>query len=272
MSGCWKFTGLLLMGVLCLSPAGRADTPKPPRHVHKATKKELPPLPSGPSGPVQQVPLDSVAPVPPQVTYENEQLTIVAPNSTLADILRAVRKRTAAEIEIPTGATERVVTNLGPGPAREIVSELLNGSRFNYVLLGSAQDANRLTRVVLVAKTGPDNVPASGQPAPQPNQNADGAPAEDAPPAETADETTPAPDDNAAAEPPAQDDQNAQQPGAKTPQQLLQEMQQRQLMMQQQQNGQPNQPGQFTGYPPAGPHPATPPDQNQEQQDQPQNQ
>ena len=73
----------------------------------KVQKPQLPPLPSGPTGPVQQVPLDSMAPVPPQVSYQNSQLTINAPNSTLGDILRAVRKQTGAEIEIPPAKRAR---------------------------------------------------------------------------------------------------------------------------------------------------------------------
>src|SRR5262249_51126195 len=104
------------------------------------------------------------AAVPPQVTFQNNQLTIVAPNSTLAEILRAVKKQTGAEIDVPA-APERVVTKLGPGPAREIMAQLLNGSRFNYVLLGAPGDQNGLTRVVLVAKTGaPDITPNNPQP------------------------------------------------------------------------------------------------------------
>ena len=89
----------------------------------------------------------------PQVSYQDGLLTIVAPNSTLGDILRGVRKHTSADIEIPATASERVVTRLGPGPAREVMAELLNGSHFNYILLGSPEDANALVRVVLVAKT-----------------------------------------------------------------------------------------------------------------------
>src|SRR5271168_3921183 len=161
--GCgWKFTGLVVAGLLCLPIAGRADTPtttQTPHRAHKAAKKPPlppPPLPSGTQGPVPQVPLDAIAPVAPQVTYEAGLLTIVAPNSTLGDILRSVRKHTAAEIEIPATANERVVTRLGPAPARDVMAELLNGSRFNYILLGSPQDANALVRVVLVAKTRPD--------------------------------------------------------------------------------------------------------------------
>ena len=39
------------------------------------------------------------------------------------------------------------------------MAELLNGSRFNYVLLGSPADSAVLTRVVLVAKTGHRTMP-----------------------------------------------------------------------------------------------------------------
>src|SRR5580658_3466299 len=162
MSAGWrnKAAGVMVLcaAILCPGIANSTDTASSQSH-HKAKKPPapLPDLPSGPTGPVPAIPLDSMAPVPPQVSFQNEQLTIVAPNSTLGDILRAVRKQTGAEIEIPA-APERVVTHLGPGSAREVMADLLNGSRFNYVLLGSPADNNVLTRVVLVAKTGqPDN-------------------------------------------------------------------------------------------------------------------
>ncbi len=156
--------GVFVLCVAVLCPGTVRPANAEPAHGQRKAKKPLPPpaLPSGPTGPVQQMPLDSIAPVQPQVNYQNSQLTIIAPNSTLADILRAVRKQTGAEIEIPS-APERVVTHLGPGPAREVVAELLNGSRFNYVLLGSPGNEAQLTRVVLVAKTGSDTVgPATG--------------------------------------------------------------------------------------------------------------
>jgi hypothetical protein len=221
----------------------------------KAKKPQLPPLPSGPLGPVPQVPLDSTPAVAPHVSYTGGQLTIIAPNSTLGDILRAVRKQTSAEMDVPASANERVVTQLGPGPAREVVAELLNGSRFNYVLLGSPADASALTRVVLVAKTGSDvpktadqaQPPVAGMaPGPGNSQPEVAEAVPDAPeeaPEENADENT---DQNAEAEQ-QQPGPPPDQPGIKTPQQMLQEMQQRQLQMQQQQQpGQPPVPG---GYP-----------------------
>jgi len=236
-----KFAGI---AVLCLGSLGtlHADS----AHTRKPKKPVLPPpLPSGPTGPVQQIPLDSIAPVPPQVTFQNGQLTIVAPNSTLGDILKAVRKQTGADIEVPA-ANERVVTHLGPGPVREVMSDLLNGSRFNYVLLGSAEDSSLLTRVVLVAKS-----PDTGSTAvnmqvsqPQPGTMQAGNVPPQPPPEEAAEAVDADATDDSVEEsgdqPAAEADQPAapDQPGVKTPQQLLQEMQQRQLQ-QQQQSGQP---------------------------------
>jgi hypothetical protein len=235
----------------------------------KAKKPAVPPLPSGPQGPVPHVPLDSIPAVAPQVIYQSGQLSILAPNSSLGDILRAIRKQTAAEIEIPANANERVVTNLGPGPARDVVAELLNGSRFNYVLLGSPSDASRLTRVVLVAKTGPDAIGANGQPAQPagvneagitqvgnmaPLQQDAGTAAADAPEAEAAEENADDSNTDQSAEVEQQQVAPPEPPGGiKTPQQMLQEMQQRQLQMQQQQQAIPGQPIPGVPLPPQRP-------------------
>jgi hypothetical protein len=253
-----KLTGLLLAGTLCLPVAGRADTQSTHKTHLKAKKQEPPPpLPSGTQGPVPQVPLDAIPAIAPQVSYEDGLLTIVAPNSTLGDILRGVRKHTSADIEIPPTASERVVTRLGPGPAREVLSELLNGSRFNYILLGSPEDANALVRVVLVAKV---VEPPAGTAAPgaAPNPAVTNAPSEAAaeePPDEPVEEQV---DQGAVEAEQAAGQQQPDQPPVKTPQQMLQEMQQRQLQMQQQQQsgqaGQGVQPGPYP-MPPGIPRP-----------------
>ena len=62
--------------------------------------------------------------VPPKVSFSGGMLTIVAENSTLSDILRAVKAQTGAAVEIPPNATERVVTHLGPGAPRDVLSSL----------------------------------------------------------------------------------------------------------------------------------------------------
>ncbi len=222
---------------------------------------------------------------PPEVQFHQGWLTIRASNSTLGDILRAVRKETGASVDLPGNATERVVGQFGPGPARDVLASLLNGSHFNYVLLGSAENPAALDRVILTSRSGANDQSlqtASASPQNQPNR-ADDGPAGSLPPAIRAanaraiaaraamipqpadtedmssDDSAPDPPDNADANEqgtPGQADVQPQQPNpfappgaVKTPEQLLQELQQRQQQMQQQmqQQGVPNAPG----YPPA---------------------
>jgi len=264
----WRKIGTALIlgsALLCAGIPAAASSGPSQRKTATAKKKKQPepePLPSGPTGqPLRAVPLDSIAAVPPQVTFENNQLTISAPNSTLADILRAVRKLTGADIDIPS-APERVVTHLGPGPARDVIADLLNGSRFNYVLLGSPSDASALTKVVLVAKTGPQDIsPNPAPPTPnsafagQPNNAPEPEAVPEANEADANDDSANA-DENADQQPAEAEQQQQQQPaeqtpGVKTPQQMLQEMQQRQMQMQQQ--GQPPVPGSGSGMQPHPP-------------------
>jgi hypothetical protein len=254
-----KVASLVAAGVFCLplalkadtKPATDADAQTTPHHAHKAKKTLPPPLPSGPRGPVPQVPLDAMPAVAPEVTFQNGLLTIVAPNSTLGDILRGVKKETSADIDVPATANERVAVRLGPAPPREVMAALLNGSHFNYILLGSPDNTSTLARVVLVAKTGPDNpeTPAVANATPPP---VTAKAADDVAAADTVDEAA----DQAATE---ADETPPDEPGVKTPQQMLQEMQQRQLQMQQQQQQQQNQNSEQNQNTDGQPAPAYPP-------------
>jgi hypothetical protein len=218
---------------------------------------------------------------PPQVSFQGGQLTIAAQNSTLGDILKAVRAQTGATVDFPGNASERVVGNFGPAPARDVLASLLNGSHFNYLLLGSPTDPTALDRVILMAKSGGSVV--SNEPPSQPeppvvaNQNVFARPMPAAAPApgsntvvvegqdaqdDSADDSADATDDTDADDQTDQtdqaDDQQAgdnQQPDAqqdvKTPEQLLQQLQQRQQQLQQQLQQQGIQPGQ-PGFPNPG--------------------
>ena len=197
---------------------------------------------------------------PPQVAFSNDTLTINANNATLGDILRAVHRQTGAAVDMPGNATDRVVGRFGPGPVRDVMTSLLNGSHFNYVLLGSQTNPNGLERIVLISKssamdqTQPSNPAAQNQPAmgmPQP------AEAPETSPDDAADATMPEAnepvDDQANQVPPSEDQQQQPQQqnpfgqgAVKTPEQLLQELQQRQQQMQQQQ-----QQGNPQGFPQA---------------------
>src|SRR5690242_9687233 len=65
--------------------------------------------------------LAEMPPSTPEVSFQGGQLTISAKNSTLGDILNAVKAQTRATIDLPGNASERVVGRFGPGPARDVL-------------------------------------------------------------------------------------------------------------------------------------------------------
>jgi hypothetical protein len=86
----------------------------------------------------------------PRVTCVNGKLAINAQNTTMKDLLRAVSLATGAVIEFPNEhAAERMSATIGPGPVRDVLTTLLNGSGFNYVMLGSQNDPGTLQRMIL---------------------------------------------------------------------------------------------------------------------------
>jgi hypothetical protein len=104
---------------------------------------------------------------PPKVTYQDGQLTIIAENALLSDILSALHTLMGAEIDLPASASsERIWVRLGPGPARKVLSELLSGTDLNFVIQGSTTDADGIQSVMLTPhnEAGPGNQGISTQP------------------------------------------------------------------------------------------------------------
>jgi hypothetical protein len=90
----------------------------------------------------------------PIVAYENGLLTIVAENVPLSEVMTALHDVMGTEIELPPGASDdRVWARLGPGPARKVLSDLLSNTDLNYVIQGSASDADGIQSVALTAHT-----------------------------------------------------------------------------------------------------------------------
>jgi hypothetical protein len=117
--------------------------------------------------------MDQIPATPAKVTYEGGLLTISAQNSPMGEILRDVRKLTGASIDIPphaSAADERVIAHIGPGTPRDVLVTLLNGSSFNYVMLGSDTDPAIVSNIILTSKTPPGGEPptavANSNPAP----------------------------------------------------------------------------------------------------------
>jgi len=128
------------------------------------------PVPEPQSAPAPLTP-EQMPPVPPQVTFNNGLLTIVATNSTLADILHAVSVRTGASVDAPAQLTgERVAARIGPGTPREVLSDLLRGPRFDYILLGSDDGNPNAVRSIILTpnRSSPSASPAVAQVQPRP--------------------------------------------------------------------------------------------------------
>ena len=100
---------------------------------------------SAPAPPVARPPLE--------VSFQDGLLSISSNKASLSEVLFAIHQRTGAEIAIPAGAEqEQVVVDLGPAPAPEVLAHLLNGSKFNFLILSSATDPHALDRVILSSR------------------------------------------------------------------------------------------------------------------------
>ena len=122
------------------------------------------------------------------VQFVNGMLSVQATGATLSEVLFQIQKQTGAEIAIPSGTEQdRVAADFGPGPAREVLGELLTGSGLNFVVVGSETDPKALRSVILSRKS---DAPSGPMVAPQAYTP---AAAENIPP--EAPEITP-PDDN----------------------------------------------------------------------------
>ena len=119
-------------------------------------------------------------PLPLVVTFQNGKLTVSSNKATLSEVLVAIHQRTGAEIAIPAGAEQEiVVAEIGPASAPEVLSHLLNGSKFNFLILSSANDPAMLDRVILSAR--PEGPAPAYRPLPQMQMQAEDD-SENAPP------------------------------------------------------------------------------------------
>jgi hypothetical protein len=105
------------------------------------------------------------------ISWDGKELTIDADNSTLSEILLGIRARTGASIDMPPSTNaEKVFVHLGPAPIREVLSSLLYGTDFDYVIQASDTDERGLRSVTLTEREKGDKADvvtasdASGQP------------------------------------------------------------------------------------------------------------
>ena len=262
-----------LQPVQASSPKTASPAATTPAHKSKAHARKPAPVAEVRQTPPPPPTLEQQPPAPPQVSYQNGQLTIDSRNATLSQVLRSVQVQTGASVDMPTGAgSERVVARLGPGKPKDVLASLLNGSKFNYVILGESNNSGRVQKIILLSKNSSSGDAAATTTAQNNNRAASPSqavepPEDEYPPPdqETENQNQPmpgqpgipgsegmSPDVNNAAS-----GQNAA--GTRTPEQMLQElqrMQQQQQQMQQQLNPANQQPTPFPSQPaPMAPQP-----------------
>jgi len=163
---------------------------------------------------------------PASVSWNGRDLTIAATNSSLQQILTEISTATGVKVE-GEQSDQRIFGSYGPAPARDVLSQLLDGSGYNVLIIGDKGEGTP-RELVLTARThtAPSN-PAGNV---QSRQNSD---------------------DDAQEEPEPQPEQQnpiqrrfPMQPGQnRSPEQIQQEQQQR-LQQQLQQNPQQQNPQQ----------------------------
>jgi hypothetical protein len=190
-------------------------------------------LATAPPPPPQPLVPEQMSPTPPQVTYRNGLLTIVAANSTLSDILHEVAVRTGATVEAPANLIgQRVAARIGPAPPREVMADLLSG--LDYIVVGASNDPGAIRNIILSPGSSPGlSVGPASQPAAQ--AQAPAAPVEES--EESAASAAPEPTPQAVAQeskPPGETGQVVPPP-PKTPDELVEELRK----LQEQQGKQP---------------------------------
>jgi hypothetical protein len=162
--------GALLWGAFFFA---RAQTTSPqteptqplehPVHKHKpqraASEVRSPaPAPVTPDWPIND------HPAPASVTWSSPELRVEAANSSLQQILNDVATATGAELEGLT-TDERVFGNFGPGSARDVISQLLQGTGYNMVMVGD--QGQGVPRQIILSARNTSKVQPPSHPAPE---------------------------------------------------------------------------------------------------------
>lgn len=252
-------------------PTAPAPQKPVPQNPQTPTPAVIPAQPTPQTAQVPQRPAE-MPPKPPRVSYAGGQLTVIADNSTLNDVLNGIRSAAGIKMEGLSGSNDRVFGQFGPASPRVVIDSLLSGSHYDFIILSALETPDTVQRVILSPRaSSPSGTVAASQgrafnrPAQEDNDVAGNDEAEEQPagvmPGQVVQPTPVQPGQPTpvqAGQPTAINsttlpNQNQQQPGTptvKTPEQLLEEL--RRLNSNQRQNQgnnegprspmQPNQP------------------------------
>jgi hypothetical protein len=202
----------------------------PPQVTTGSTAHASATPPPAPAVVVQRPALPSLLDKPPQpatVTLSSGQLAVKADNSSLSQILSQLASSSGMTIN-GLNKDQRVFGSYGPGSPQQVLSSLLDGAGYNVMMLGvSREGAPR--QLILTARSNAPATPSQQQQASseddQPPPDEDDSQSNDNPPVNFPERINPVM--------PHMNPDSQQGAGVKTPQQILQELQQ--LRQQQQQ-------------------------------------
>jgi hypothetical protein len=216
-------------------PATQAPTPKTPalanprsgKSTHSHAKAASQPAPQ----PVPEVSVTAPVPLPPDwpandhpseanVTWDSTGLRIVAANSSLSQIMKAIAAETGATVQ-GMAQDQRIFGIYGPGRARDVIAQLLDGSGYNVLMMGDLGQGTPRQIVLTSQAPGGPQPPGAGNPGPANEEDT-----------EAEQEPQPEPEP-----PPQQQPPNGAAPAVpvRTQQQIMQELRDRQQQIQQQQ-------------------------------------
>jgi len=131
-------------------------TEAPTQAPAQAAAPIQPPEPPKPDWPAND------KPEPAKVLWDSHGLTIDANNSSLDGILKEVAAETGAKLDGKVG-DDRVFGNYGPGPARDIIEQLLDGTPYNVLMAGDQGEGTPREIVLSSKPTGPAPVNNNAQ-------------------------------------------------------------------------------------------------------------
>lgn len=223
--------------LLSQTPANPPQTQTPaanpaPVHPHKRLAPVHQVAPPSPAAPVQEAPPEPPKPNWPAfdqpadaaVTWDSHGLQIDAKNSSLKQILRDVSTVTGVKVD-GLSSDQRVFGVYGPGQARDVLSQLLQGSGFNVIMVGG--EGQGVPREIQLSQRQTASAQPAARPAPVATSNSD----DDDPPEEPVQPEQPGRPGFAPGAPPA----------PRSPQQIMEEMRQRQQQQQEPQTAPPPQ-------------------------------
>ena len=150
----WAFVCLSVI-VACSVPLGLAAQPrqstKPANAAVEPDKKE-----QTEDGTAASAATKSVVSTAPSVTYKDGLLTVVAENAPLSAIMAALHAAMGTDVDLPAGASNQPIwVHIGPGPARNVLDELLSATDLNFIIQGSVNDDGGIRSVLLTEREEP---------------------------------------------------------------------------------------------------------------------